>query len=162
MEENKISFKHKLYNRVVDTIVENTSSFALITKKLVERTDCFPLMYVGINNSNKVNLKTAVGSDVTNFDIIIMTNNPPENYEKSGNEILLELAFEVEYALAKPMNWNTNHLNFPGIVKDCYFTGIEFYDDESSGDGNISCVLLFSVEHVGEALLRPMQSQKSI
>lgn len=162
MEENKLSFKQKLYNRVFDTIVENTSSFALITKKLVKRSDSYPMMYVGITTSDKINLQTAVGSDVTNFDIIIMTNNPPENYEKSGNEILLELAFEVEYALAKPSNWNTNHLNFPGIVKDCYFTRIDLYDDESSAEGDIACVLSFSVVHVGEALLRPMKSQKSL
>lgn len=155
------SFKSKLYQAVFDLIVEDTTSFALITRKLVKRPDVYPMVYVGITDSEKVNLTQAVGADITNFDIIIMTNNPPENYEKSGNEILLDLAYEIEYALAKPSNWSTNHLGFPGKVKDCYFTRLDVYDDEASAEGDIACVMSFSVVHVGEAILRPMKKQNS-
>lgn len=160
MTEGK-SFKQELYDRVFNLIVEDTKSFALITRKLLKNINTYPAVYVGITDSEKINLSQSVGADITNFDIIIMANNPTEVFDKSGNEILLELAYEIEYALAKPANWNTNHLGFPGRVKDCYFTRMDLYDDESSAEGDIACVMSFSVVHVGEAILRPMQKQNS-
>lgn len=160
MTEGK-SFTQELYERVFQLIVDDTKSFALITKKLIKNITAYPMVYVGITDSEKINITNAVGADITNFDIIIMANNPPENYEKSANEILLELCYEIEYALAKPANWNTNHLGFPGIVKDCYVVNKTFYDDESSAEGDIACVINLAVVHVGEAILRPMKKQNS-
>lgn len=161
MEEQKIiSFKHQVYNKIFETIAENTKSFRLITKKLVSRPDSLPMIYVGITDSTSNELQQSVRAEILNFDIIIMANNPPEDYNFSGNEVLLELESEVEYALAKPVNWNTNHLGFPGRVKNCMITDSRYYDDESAGEGNIACILTVTVTLVGQSVLRPPAPQK--
>lgn len=154
------NFKQKLYDRIYNYLIEDTESFALITKKLVKNPSVFPMIYLGMVDSSKINLPTGVQADTTNFEIYILTNNPPEDYAKGGNEILLDLTSEVEYALAKPVNWSTNHLGFKGIVKDAYFTDEAFYDDESSAGGNIAAVLSFTVVHVGSTILKDIRPEK--
>lgn len=148
------SYKTRIMNRIYELLINNTESFALITKKFVRDINTFPMIYLSISSSQKINLSGGGQADQTTFEIYILGNNPPEDFEKGGNEIMLDYTHEVEYALAKPMNWNTNHLGFPGFVIDSFFLDEFFYDDESSGSGLISGVLTFNVIHVGDFLQR--------
>lgn len=151
-KNNKLS----IYNKIYDRLVNNTESFAIISKTLDKNINITPGIYLNIANSNKINLENAVGSDVTAFDIYVYTNLNTDNYDNlSDNEVLMNLSREVEYALAKPMNWRTNHLGLPNIVKNAQFNDVQFFPDETNGGGNIFCILTFLVTHTADGYLRP-------
>lgn len=151
------SYKTKIYNQIYEKLINNTESFQLITKKFIKNINTFPMIYLSISNSDKVNLSNGVQADIITYEMYVLANNPSENFEQGGNEILLDLTKEIEYALAKPENWDNNHLGLPGYVIDAYFTSENFYDDESSGSGLISTVLTFTVVSNGESMLRPYE-----
>jgi len=135
----------KVYDRLFLLLEKNTTSFDLISKSANKDAD-LTRIYLAISNTEKNHLIGTAAVDISLFDIYIHSNTRYDD-TISGSERLLDLVEEVQYALAKPVNYDVMHMGLPGIVFDMSITGIDFYDDAASGDENVIAIVTVQILH---------------
>lgn len=138
--------KLEVYNRLHKILKRDTKSFRAVLKKLDNlNVNTYPILHLAVVDSNFITLESDVQVEQVTFDAYIIAAVPPNMSIISESETLMKLTQEVEYALAKPANWYTNHLGFKGFVHDVNIVQIQYYDDSTAGQGTISASVTFAV-----------------
>lgn len=145
----------KIYDRLFDIIEEGikynetTRPEGFITVSKVYKdfntdSNVQPAFYLIIDDSDpSPNLNGATKMYETTFEGHIHAH---KQEGESGTLRLIELVELIKVSLAKPFNYNVNHMGMPGKVFDVWISGNPFYDDVV-GDNIINSVLRITVLH---------------